>query len=122
MSNNLGNLVQRTLKFLFKNFSGIIPSELDTKELTSIPLKNAYVLFSSVENLIMNFEINKALDLIFHYISGLNKYMDDSEPWNKIKVNKDEAAVIITQLIEGFRIIGIFVTAIFTNCRRKITQ
>ena len=55
----------------------------------------------------MNFEINKALDLIFNYISGLNKYMDDSEPWNKIKTNKAEAAQIITQLIEGFRIIGI---------------
>ncbi len=120
LSNNLGNLVQRTLKFLFKNFSGIIPSELNSKNLTSIPLKNAYVLFSNVENLIMNFEINKALDLIFHYISGLNKYMDDSEPWNKIKVNKDEAAVIITQLIEGFRIIGILLQPFLPNASEKL--
>ena len=120
LSNNLGNLVQRTLKFLFKNFNGIIPSELDTKELTSNPLKNAYVLSSSVEKLIMNFEINKALDLIFNYISGLNKYMDDSEPWNKIKTNKAEAAEIITQLIEGFRIIGILLQPFLPIAAEKL--
>ena len=69
----------------------------------------------------MNFEINKALDLIFNYISGLNKYMDDSEPWNKIKTNKAEAAEIITQLIEGFRIID-FITAIYTNSEKLLNN
>ena len=120
LSNNLGNLVQRTLKFLFKNFNGIIPMELNTTNLTSNPLKNAYVLSSNVEKLIMNFEINKALDLIFNYISGLNKYMDDSEPWNKIKTNKAEAAEIITQLVEGFRIIGILLQPFLPIASEKL--
>ena len=120
MSNNLGYLVQRTLKFLFKNFNGIIPIELNTTNLTSNPLKNAYVLSSNVEKLIMNFEINKALDLIFNYISGLNKYMDDSEPWNKIKTNKAEAAEIITQLVEGFRIIGILLQPFLPIASEKL--
>ena len=68
----------------------------------------------------MNFEINKALDLIFNYISGLNKYMDDSEPWNKIKTNKAEAAEIITQLIEGFRIIGILLQPFLPIAAEKL--
>ena len=46
--------------------------------------------------------------------------MDDSEPWNKIKVNKDEAAVIITQLIEGFRIIGILLQPFLPNASEKL--
>ena len=37
------------------------------------------------------------------FISGLNKYMDDSEPWNSIKKDKESTGKILTQLIEGFK-------------------
>ena len=31
LSNNLGNLVQRTIKFLFKNFEGVLPFQLNLR-------------------------------------------------------------------------------------------
>ncbi len=107
LSNNLGNLIQRTIKFLFKNFEGAVPYQLDKNVLECYPLNDAYDLFEKVEKLVNNLELNKAIEEIFMFISGLNKYMDDSEPWNSIKKDKESTGKILTQLIEGFRIIGI---------------
>jgi methionyl-tRNA synthetase len=55
----------------------------------------------------MNFEINRALEEIFNVVSILNKFMDDSEPWNVIKKNKENAANIMSQMVECFRVLGI---------------
>ena len=49
LSNNLGNLVQRTIKFLFKNFEGVLPFQLDLNSIDNYPLKDAYLLFQKVE-------------------------------------------------------------------------
>ena len=65
LSNNFGNLVQRTIKFLFKNFEGVIPFQLDSNSLNNQPLKDSYFLFSKVEKLITNFELSKGIEEIF---------------------------------------------------------
>ena len=102
LSNNFGNLVQRTIKFLFKNFEGVIPFQLDSNSINNYPLKDSYLLFSKVEKLIANFELSKGIDEIFVFISSLNKFMDESEPWNMIKIDRELTGKILTQLIEGF--------------------
>ena len=107
LSNNFGNLVQRTLKFLFKNFQGVIPFQLDLNSFNNNPLKDAYLLFPKVEKLIINFELNKGIDEVFVFVSKLNKYMDESEPWNLIKNDRELTGKILTELIEGLRIVGI---------------
>ena len=57
--------------------------------------------------MITNFELSKGIDEIFVFISSLNKFMDESEPWNMIKSNRELTGKILTELIEGFRVIGI---------------
>jgi len=107
LSNNLGNLVQRTIKFLFKNFEGVLPSQLNLNSIDNYPLKDAYLLFQKVEKLINNLELSKGIDEIFIFISKLNKFMDESEPWNLIKDDRESTARVLTELIESFRVIGI---------------
>ena len=107
LSNNFGNLVQRIIKFLFKNFEGVIPFQLDSNSLNNHPLKDSYFLFSKVEKLITNFELSKGIDEIFIFISSLNKFMDESEPWNMMRTDRELTGKILTQLIEGLRVIGI---------------
>ena len=107
LSNNLGNLVQRTIKFLFKNFDGILPFQLESNSIDSNPLKDAYLLSHKVEKLITNLELSKGIDEIFAFISKLNKFMDESEPWNLIKDDRKSTARVLTELIESFRVIGI---------------
>ena len=107
LSNNLGNLIQRTLKFLKKNFDGKIPVDLDLSDQNSFPLKDLYKLKNSVGMYMNNFEISKAIDEIIRITTSLNKFMDESKPWDSIKTNTKKAAKDLTILIEGFRVLGI---------------
>ena len=107
LSNNLGNLVQRTIKFLFKNFEGVLPFQLELSLSDNYPLKDAYLLFPKVEKRIINLELSKGIDEIFVFISNLNKFMDESEPWNMIKNDRVLTGKVLTELIESFRVIGI---------------
>ena len=94
-------------KVSFKNFDGTIPDNLSSECSHSLPLSEGYLLFKEVEKLIEGFQLNKALEEIFIFISKLNKFMDESEPWNVIKENKEQAGIVMIKLIEGFRILGI---------------
>ncbi len=108
LSNNLGNLIQRVMKFLSKNFEQKLP-------LT--PLKNddgfdliekGYSILESLENKFERFHISKCLEEIFFYIDDMNRFMDKSEPWKTFKKNPEEAAKTLSVLVESFRIIGIY--------------
>ena len=121
LSNSLGNLLQRTLKFNNKHFNGKFPSniELKRKEFSNI-LNNGYLLYDSVQIHIKNFEIHKALESIWKFVDNLNKFIDDMEPWNKIKIDKEETAKIMAVLIESIRIIGIILQPFLPKSSEKI--
>ena len=79
LSNNFGNLVQRTLKFTGKNFENKMPYELDEPKENDL-LSEVYELYPKVRANIEDFQINKAIEEIFILLTKLNKFMDKSEP------------------------------------------
>ena len=67
-----------------------------------------------------NFEISKSLEEIFFYIDNLNKFMDESEPWNTFKKDPKKAGDDLTVLIEAFRLIGIILQPFIPIASAKI--
>ena len=86
LSNNLGNLIQRTLKLLEKHFDNKIPSKISELKNVEI-LFDTYKLATLVKPKIENFEYNKALESIFNHIDKLNQFIDNEKPWESIKKN-----------------------------------
>ena len=84
LSNNLGNLIQRTLKLLEKHFDNKIPSKISELKNVEI-LFDTYKLATLVKPKIENFEYNKALESIFNHIDKLNQFIDNEKPWESIK-------------------------------------
>ncbi len=120
LSNNLGNLIQRTLKFLVKNFSYKIPYSIVESDLKKEPLKDGYNLLSKIDENMKKFQISISLKLIFEYVASLNRFMDKEQPWNSIKINPDKTAKDLSLLIEGFRLIGILLQPFIPNASSKI--
>ena len=75
LSNNLGNLIQRTLKFIGKNFENKMPLDLEGLSENNL-LNEVYDLFSKVKKHMHSLEINKAIDEIISLLTKLNKFMD----------------------------------------------
>jgi methionyl-tRNA synthetase len=107
LSNNLGNLIQRVVKFLNKNFDNVVPIYVKDFSKETIQIKKGYELIKDVRKIMRNFQISKSLEEIFFYIDNLNKFMNDSKPWESFKNNPDKAGKDISILIESFRILGI---------------
>ncbi|MFP4662425.1 MAG: methionine--tRNA ligase [Halanaerobiales bacterium] len=72
-----GNLVNRTLVFIEKYFSGEIPDGRINPEVQA-SLKD---LYNEIGDKIENAEFKSALEGIFEFIRGANKYFDSEEPW-----------------------------------------
>ena len=83
-----GNLVNRVLAFINKNFDGEIPKgSLDKKFKDEM-----FKLYCDVGDNIEEGKFKKSLDHIFTLIKKANKYFDDEKPWINIKRDKEKCA------------------------------
>ena len=120
LSNSLGNLISRTIKFTNKHFENKFPIELDGNILNSKILVSGYNLIEKYEVNIINFELNKALEKVWFFINQLNQYIDKMEPWSTIKINKVKTAETLSILIESIRLIGIILQPFIPEAAKKI--
>ena len=115
LSNNLGNLIQRVMKFIYKNYDNCLPSKIDSKLKGYNLINDGYDLLPLIDEKIQNFEISRCLEEIFIYIDKLNKFVDSNEPWKVFKVDRDKAGNGLSILVENFRIIGILLQPFIPN-------
>ncbi len=120
LSNNLGNLIQRVIKFLNKNFNNEIPISLKEEVKENKHITKGYELKKSIDIKMNEFQVSKCLEDIFLYIDELNKFMDDSEPWSTFKTKPEKAGKDLTILVECFRIIGIILQPFIPKAAKEI--
>ena len=81
-----GNLVNRVLAFINKNFDGEIPKGIIDKKFKD----NLFKLYCDVGDNIEEGNFKKALEYIFNFIKKSNKYFDDEKPWINIKKDRSK--------------------------------
>ena len=89
-----GNLVQRVFKQIENNFDDIseASNELD---IDSELLKAGEESFSTVGNYIEKIELKNALQEAMRYVSKVNIYLNETEPWKVINGDKKRASRIL---------------------------
>ncbi len=121
LSNDLGNLCQRTLSLIFKNFDGKIPDY--PQNLTNDDNKIINFSDTLLEKLrikIDNQELHLVIQLIWELISEANKYIDGQAPWSLANKNKDRMGEILAIMTEVIRNIAIFLQPIIPESANKI--
>lgn len=84
--NDFANLVSRTIAMINKYFNGSVMFHPHTMtELENTLMAELLPLSEEIEVLYNRFEIGKALGIVNQYVSRLNKYIDQTEPWNLAK-------------------------------------
>ena len=112
LSNNIGNLTQRSLSMIAKNSGGKI-----TGIAGEVPNDKIELITKDIENL----AFNHALEKIIHLADEANKYFNDNAPWKLGKEGKvDEMNQILFQTAENIRIIIILLLAFIPNSAGKI--
>lgn len=75
LANNIGNLTQRVMSFIYVNCDGKIPF---------IPedISNEDPLTKEIDDLFKKYEFHKGIEKILSFSSAANKMMDEYAPWN----------------------------------------
>ncbi|WP_025264004.1 methionine--tRNA ligase [Wolbachia endosymbiont of Onchocerca volvulus] len=112
LTNNIGNLVQRTISFLHKQCSGVVPTINRNLLKDAEGLPNCKAILNQVVNHLSKYEFNHIILLITNISSEANAYIDRSTPWTLSKTNRERMNLIIHKLLEYIRIIGILLQPI----------
>ena len=121
LANDIGNLSQRTLSFVFKNLDGILPAvpELLQDEDKQL-LTAADSLLDTVRTAYDKQAFHEGLRHIWDVIAAANRYIDQMAPWSLRKTNPDRMADVLGVLLETIRQVAVLAQPVMPESAEKI--
>lgn len=120
LANGLGNLVQRTLSFIYKNCDGEIQKPGVFQEDDSTLLRSAEHLLVNVRMWLDQQRFDKAIDIIISVVSDANTYIDMQAPWGLKKTNTERMNTVLYVLAEVIRCLGLVMQPFTPDVAGKI--
>lgn len=120
LSNNIGNLAQRSLSMIYKNNNGEIVDFKGYAPAENL-LKDTYKLADNVKEKMKKFAFDQAIFEILIHSSKCNEFINDKAPWNLRKEGKiDEMNFVLSVVAENLRVIAIALQAFVPNLSGKV--
>lgn len=116
LADDLGNLVNRVLNLVEKNFDSKVP-KFEKDELIS---KLALQTVKKSSDFIESFQFNNALNEIWFLVAEANKFVNDSKPW-EVK-DKKKLGNILYNLLETLRFLSILLYPFIPETSEKIAE
>jgi methionyl-tRNA synthetase len=124
LSNKIGNLLQRTLAFVYKNFDKRIPSfegsELRGMYSDSNILQEASSLLDQVKKELDSFQFNRMLEVLVQFADSLNVYIDQKAPWKLKHSDMREAEKVLYITLEAARYLSIMLLPFIPESAEKM--
>lgn len=122
LANDLGNLLNRVLGLVNKNFEGIpaptTPGEFD-EEIMQIAQKTSETLDAHMET----FAFDSALETIWEFVRRVNRYIQQTEVWTLAKPDtKPRMGTILYNSLEALRFISVLLSPFIPDTAEKIQQ
>ena len=120
LSNDLGNLCQRSFSMIHKNLDGVIPDTVNIGPKENELLQRSEEIIKESIILMNDQKIHEYIKLIWDYINDVNKYFNDQKPWELIKNDIDKFNTVLSTTCELIRKIAIFIYPIMPDTSNKI--
>ena len=98
-----GNLVHRVLTITYRNFEGRVPTPGKLDDRSNELLGKAQEALTAVDDLLHRCRFRESVRTIMALAQEANRYLDEKEPWKRIKQDREDAA---TSLYVALRVIS----------------
>jgi len=105
-----GNLVHRVLTFTYRSFGGAVPQPDEFDGQSSAVLGKADDALSAVDRSLCQCRFREAMRTAMGLAQEVNRYLDDKEPWKRIKEDRQSAA---TSLYVALSVISCLKTVLY---------
>ncbi len=120
--NDLGNLCQRSLTMIEKKLNSIIPNAINRNNDENILHKSTETILNEGSELIESFKIHDYIKLVWEHIGKVNKYFNDSKPWELEKDNEKMFINVLATTVEQIKNIAFFIEPIMPDTSEKILK
>jgi len=121
LSNNLGNLVQRTLSMIAKNCDGKVPTPGLLEDVDKALLQKAgQGMLVAVRNEFEKMQFSRAIEEFISVSHAANLYIDEQAPWTLKKTNPPRMATVLYVLAEVIRNLGLIIQPFTPAAAQKI--
>lgn len=131
LANGLGNYTSRVLKMVEQYFGGVlnkpddvlladVPFQKNEKEFFSVPYVFDNFFWPEYRKAIDEFQLNKAMDIIWRAISQLDGYIQDYQPFKLINTDKEKTQAILWGLVFGLANIAKMLAPFMPETSEKI--
>jgi len=118
LANNLGNLLSRTVSMAIRYFDGDLSVTEQPEGIVPFGA-NAYLAYcDNIENCFYR----TVLENIWRDLAAMNRFIDEQKPWALIKTDREKAAGVIGNLMNGLRAVAILLKPILPQTSRKIYE
>jgi methionyl-tRNA synthetase len=122
LANDLGNLLSRATAMIARYRAGAVEPVPDGGDgaLTSA----ASGLQTALPDAIDRFDITTALELIWEYVRGLNRHVEQTKPWELAKDESRAAELdrVLYELVDGLRVTAVALAAYVPETSERILE
>ena len=124
LSNNIGNLLNRTIGMINKYNNGLIPKYDGIKNLQDKVIEDKInFLVKNINNFIDDYKLDELVSEIIDLVKISNKYIEDLKPWELFKNNNfDLINSMLNHLCQVIRFIGLVLSPILIDGSKKIYE
>lgn len=120
LSNNLGNLAQRSLSMVYKNLDAQIPEPGDLTDQDKQLLADAAALLETWRTHFETQDFYRALVAAWKVLDDTNSYFADQQPWVLRKTDEARMKTVLWVALEVVRRIALLVQAVMPDSATKL--
>lgn len=122
LANNLGNLLNRTVAMVEQYFKGKVTKNDANTDFDQDLFNSALTTIDQYEKHMDAYHVDKASHQIFSYITRLNKYIDETQPWALAKDEKAQDTLnnVLYNLCRGLHQVALMLQPLLVETSEKM--
>ena len=118
-----GNLVNRVLRFTYRNFDGQIPAAANPPGVAEAELLDAARhAMASVDDSLYHTRFRAGISAAFAFAQQVNRYLDARAPWLAVKTDRADAAAALTAAMQAINCLKVMLQPYLPFTSQKVHE